>query len=1212
MVQQTEPKEKAEKTARYDAKSIQVLEGIEAVRKRPAMYIGDISSRGLHHLVYEVVDNAVDEAMAGFCQNIDVILRPDGSVTVIDDGRGIPVDIHKEEKKPALEVVMTMLHAGGKFGHQVYRVSGGLHGVGVSVVNALSEWMEVEVRRDEKVYHQRYERGKTATKLTVIGKSKKSGTRVTFKADKEIFGKKIDYSFEILANRFRELAFLNRGLKIEFKDERTDKSEVFRYTGGVEAFIEHLNQNKNSLHKKVIYFQKEKDRLKVEIAMQYNDGYAENILSFANNINTIEGGTHLSGFKSALTRVINQYIKEKDLLKETDPSIGGEDVREGLTAVTSVWVPDPQFEGQTKTKLGNSEVEGVVASVVNEGLSTFFAENPSVANKVVEKVVVAARAREAARKARELTRRKGALEGDSLPGKLADCQERDPALCELYIVEGDSAGGCFAGDTKVALTDGRELTFEELIAEQQSGKEHFCYTILSDGRVGIERIFHPRKTRANAQVIEVTLNNGKRIVCTPDHLFMLRDGNYRRADQLSAKDSLMPLHRQFSRIGRRITIDGYEMVFDSALKRWIFTHLLADEYNLRHGIYGVETGPHRHHADFDKRNNNPPNVKRLTRAMRQWEDPAYKQFMVEKFLEFYHKSPEYRNRNKRTLDRAQRIYWSSSDNRKRQSERVRAFYQTHPEVREILARQAKKQWSREDLRRWRSDKTRKQWTPEFRKDRIAAYNRTYVHHSLRLLADVLRETGSADSYNERRKRPRNSNLLTFKTLCSRFFDNKPERAIEAARNYNHRVVSVRRLTKCVDVYDLEIPGTHNFALASGVFVHNSAKQGRDRRFQAILPIKGKIINVEKSRLDKVLSNQEIRTIITALGTGIEEEFDIQKLRYHKLILMCDADVDGSHIRTLLLTFLYRHFKPLIENGHIYIAQPPLYKIKRGKREEYVQTDEEMNDLLLDIGTENVQLVRIKGSKSFKDKELKQILDLLIDLDALTSSLRKRGVELQKYASLRHPKTKKLPLYRVKVEGKDHYLYSDEELARMAEEEGKRRGQELEIHEKEDREPVSKQALDVLEFYEAADLEKIDEKMEKLGLSFEDYLGEADGAEAPSLGKRKTKGPSEEKPLYKVVDEKGEKSFANLKEVLGHIKILGKRGMMVQRYKGLGEMNPPQLWETTMDPTRRTILKVSLENALSADQMFTVLMGDEVEPRRLFIEKHALEVRNLDV
>ncbi|OGX55023.1 MAG: hypothetical protein A2460_08460, partial [Omnitrophica WOR_2 bacterium RIFOXYC2_FULL_43_9] len=435
---------KEKKSHSYDATTIQVLEGIEAVRRRPAMYIGDTYTRGLHHLVYEVVDNSVDEALAGSCTKIDVAIRPDNSVSVTDDGRGIPVDIHKTEKKPAVEVVLTTLHAGGKFDHEAYKVSGGLHGVGVSVVNALSEWLEVEVKRDGKIHHQRYERGKTATKLTPIGKSKTTGTKVTFKADKEIF-KDIEYSYDTLSQRLRELAFLNRGLEITISDERTEKRAEFKFSGGIVSFIDYLNQNKNPLHNKVIYFQKEKEGIQLEAALQYNDGYSENIFSFANNINTVEGGTHLSGFKSALTRAINQYAKGKNLLKN-DIAISGDDVREGLTAVISVKIPNPQYEGQTKTKLGNSEVEGLAASAVFDALTTFFEETPSVANKIADKAILSSRAREAARKARELTRRKGALESAGLPGKLADCSERDPALCELYIVEGDSAGGCFGGN----------------------------------------------------------------------------------------------------------------------------------------------------------------------------------------------------------------------------------------------------------------------------------------------------------------------------------------------------------------------------------------------------------------------------------------------------------------------------------------------------------------------------------------------------------------------------------------------------------------------------------------------------------------------------------------------------------------------------------------------------------------------------------------------
>lgn len=811
-------KDKAAAIKKYDATTITVLEGVEAVRKRPSMYIGDTTQRGLHHLVYEVVDNSIDECMAGYASSIDVVIHADNSVSVIDDGRGIPVDIHKTEGKPAVEVVLTKLHAGGKFDHRVYKVAGGLHGVGVSVVNALSEWLEVEVRRDDKIYHQEYEKGRTASKLKTIGTAKKTGTRVTFKADEEIFGKgKIVYSFDTLSNRLRELAFLNKDIRITLKDERVKEKEVeFKFSGGIVSFVEFLNKNKNVLHKKVIYFTKEKDKIVGEVAMQYNDSYGENIFTFANNINTIEGGTHLTGFKSALTRTINQYCKSKNLLKDSDAAISGDDVREGLTAVVSVKVPNPQFEGQTKTKLGNSEVEGILESIVNEALGGFLEENPPIANKIIEKAVLAARAREAARKARELTRRKGALEGAALPGKLADCQESDPALCEVYLVEGDSAGG-------------------------------------------------------------------------------------------------------------------------------------------------------------------------------------------------------------------------------------------------------------------------------------------------------------------------------------------------------------------------------------------SAKQGRDRRFQAILPLKGKILNVEKARLDKALSNEEIRTIITAIGTGIGEEFNMEKLRYNKIILMCDADVDGSHIRTLLLTFLYRQMTALIEKEHVYIAQPPLFKIKRGKREEYIQTEDDYNNLLLELGSEGMALVRASDKKQFTDKQLKSILDALVELGGLSNAVERRGVNFSKYISFRHKKTKKLPLYMVKVEYADHFLYNDDELSKYIKEEKE------ETAKDEKAKPVT-----YIEFYEAREIEKLVDSIEKLGVDIEDY----DDSEEEIM---KEKGKSQtRKPKYTVKHENGHENFYNLKEILKFVMGVGKEGMAIQRYKGLGEMNPEQLWETTMDPEKRTMLKVTLEDAVEADAMFTVLMGESVEPRREFIEKHAHEVKVLDI
>ena len=805
------------KQEKYDATTIQVLEGVDAVRKRPAMYIGDISTRGLHHLVYEVVDNSVDEAMAGHCNNITVTVHVDNSVTVADDGRGIPVDIHKGEKKPAVEVVLTTLHAGGKFDHRSYKVSGGLHGVGVSVVNALSEWLEVEVKRDGKVHHQEYEKGRTASKLTVVGKAKATGTTVTFKADKEIFVNcPIEYSYETLANRLRELAFLNKGLKIKIIDERSDKENEFQFEGGVVSFVEYLNKNKEVLHKKVIYFENAKDDVTCEIALQYNDGYSENIFSFVNNINTIEGGTHLSGFKSALTRVVNQYCKNKNMLKESDVSMAGEDIREGLTVVISVKVPNPQFEGQTKTKLGNSEVEGIVSSIVNDSLGAYFEENPSVANKAIEKAILAARAREAARKARELTRRKGALDSMALPGKLSDCSETDPAICEIYIVEGDSAGG-------------------------------------------------------------------------------------------------------------------------------------------------------------------------------------------------------------------------------------------------------------------------------------------------------------------------------------------------------------------------------------------SSRQGRDRRFQAILPIKGKILNVEKARLDKVLSNEEIRTIISALGAGIGEEFDIAKLRYHKVIIMSDADVDGSHIRTLILTLFFRHMQSLLEKGHIYIAQPPLYKVKRGKREEYIETEKKMNEFLFELGTEGLTLSRNSDKKTFNANALKELLQLVLEYERLSSSIVKRGAELSKYLSFRHQKTKKLPLYMIKVGGDTQFLYDDEELAKAASKMEKELGKDVEMDEK---------ALNTIEFYGARDMEKVVDKIEKLGF---DILEEC------AVVVDKKDKDKEKKKLYKITSEEHDTRELNtLKECLDYVKEIAKKGLTIQRYKGLGEMNPEQLWETTMNPDTRTLLKVTMENAVEANEMFTVLMGDAVEPRRAFIEKHALEVRNLDI
>ncbi|HRZ12675.1 MAG TPA: DNA topoisomerase (ATP-hydrolyzing) subunit B [Kiritimatiellia bacterium] len=815
-----EPAKRPAGGAKYDAKSITVLGGMDAVRKRPAMYIGDTGARGLHHCVFEVVDNSVDEALAGYCQRIVVTMNSDGSVSVLDDGRGIPVDMHATEKRPALEVVMTVLHAGGKFDHDSYKVSGGLHGVGVSCVNALSEWMEVEVRRDGGVYHQRYERGKAVSNVEAIGKTKSSGTKVTFYPDHKIFPS-LEFSWDILANRLRELAFLNKGIEITLQQEDPAREETFKYKGGIVEFVEHLNKNKNPLHPKVVFFEKEKDRIQVEIALQYSDAFNENIFTYTNNIHTIEGGTHLSGFRSALTRVINQYAKANKLLKGDDETMSGDDVREGLTCVISVKVPDPQFEGQTKTKLGNSEVEGIVASIVNEELGTYFEEHPSVARRIIEKGVLAARAREAARKARDLTRRKGALDSGGLPGKLADCSEKDPELCELFIVEGDSAGG-------------------------------------------------------------------------------------------------------------------------------------------------------------------------------------------------------------------------------------------------------------------------------------------------------------------------------------------------------------------------------------------SAKQGRDRRFQAILPLRGKVLNVEKARDDKMLNNNEIRTMITALGTGFgREEFKIENLRYNKVIIMTDADVDGSHIRTLLLTFFFRKMPALIERGNVFIAQPPLYKIKRKNREEYIENDAHMTRILLELGVEELKLADAKGKELLSGKPLSDLLDLLFEIETHLDRVRRRGVDVAEYLQHRDPKTGQLPQYRVTLtvggEPEHRFAFTESELRALREEAEKRSGEQLVIFGEGGEEAKARsQGIRWTELYSAPALGKLLLTLEKKGFQVANLLPQ----EQPLL-------------ILKNGDEK-DLAISSLQELLNRVREHGGKGLSIQRFKGLGEMNPEQLWETTMNPEKRKMLKVTLEDGVKADEIFTVLMGDEVEPRRQFIEDNALNVRNLDI
>jgi DNA gyrase subunit B len=757
-------------TETYNADQIQVLEGLEAVRKRPGMYIGTTGPKGLHHLVFEVVDNSVDEALAGHCDRIVVDLMPDGSVLVSDNGRGIPTDMHPKTGKSALETVLTVLHAGGKFGNGGYKVSGGLHGVGISVVNALSEWVEVSVWRLEKVYNQRYERGFPVTEL-IPSKSEeptpRRGTQVRFKPDPQIFTTQTEFEYDILAGRLKELAYLNAGVKIEFSDRRGEevRTDIYCYEGGIREYVAYMTRDKEPIHPDIIYVNGERDNVVVEVALQWCiDSYNDNVLGFANNIRTIDGGTHLEGLKTVLTRTMNATARRLKKIKEGESNLAGENVREGLTAVISVKVTDPEFEGQTKTKLGNTEVRGIVDSFVGEVLNEYLEFHPAVATAIIEKALQAFNAAEAARRARELVRRKSALESSTLPGKLADCSSRDPKLSEIFIVEGDSAGGCFSGDTLIEIDDDnngvRLISFKDLVAEQKAGKEHYCSSVDAHGSTISTQIINARITKRDAEVIKLTFSNGDFVVCTPDHLFMLKHEN-----EGSIKDG-----NNFYKQAKSLN-DG--------------------------AINVLQTG-----------------------------------------------------------------------------------------------------------------------------GSVAA---SLIGSSV--------EIPSTPS--------------------------------------NIRVVSIEKLDERIDVYDAEVPKTNNFRLASRVFVHNSAKQGRDRHYHAILPLRGKVLNIERADDSKIYKNNEIQALITGCGLGIKgEDFNESQLRYHKIILLADADVDGAHIRTLLLTFFYRYQRELLDRGFIYIGCPPLYKLERGKNAQYCYTDRDLQAAIAAFPPNaNYSIQRFKGLGEMMPQQL---------------------------------------------------------------------------------------------------------------------------------------------------------------------------------------------------------------------------------------------------
>tara|TARA_B100000745_G_scaffold219357_2_gene146085 strand:+ start:1104 stop:4484 length:3381 start_codon:yes stop_codon:yes gene_type:complete len=1109
----------------YDASSISVLEGLEPVRKRPGMYIGTTGPEGLHHMIWEIFDNARDEAMGGFANRVEVALLPDNYIRVVDNGRGIPVDIHKQTKVSALETIMCTLHAGGKFGgdESGYKVSGGLHGVGVSVVNALSTHTRVDVHKDGDHYIQEYNIGKPKAKVKKLGKTKFQGSIVAFQADPDIFPEVI-YDWKKIVNHLRQQAYLVKDMRLTVVDARESNTKLdlkslentiyladeglevphqtFYFEGGLKSLVAFNNQYQKPVHKNIFYVEKtdiDENVLAVEVALQYVDDISPRISAFANNIYNPEHGTHITGFKTALTRTLNNYGKKNNLIKEKDGTFTGDDVLEGITAVVSVKMPEIQFEGQTKGKLGSVEARGAVESVFGEAFQEFLEENPDDAKAIINKVVIAVKARKAAKAAKDSVLRKGALEGMSLPGKLADCQSKSAEDSELFIVEGDSAGGCFSGDTKIALTDGRNLSLRKIVAERKNGQNHFCYTIDNNGKVAIGEVKDPRITKHNARVVKVTLDNNEEIICTPDHRFMLRDGTYKPASKLSPGESLMPLYRQHSKIGGRITIDGYEMVYDPTEKYWRFTHLLADNFNQAKGVYEKREGDHIHHRDFNKLNNNPDNLISLSkeahlelhrqhahrtlhtpeakeksrqahrdpkyramiseimstpkmkkmlskRAKKQWQNDEYKAFMTEKFLEFYNNNLDFQIETKTRLNNEQKKYWSRKENRDKQSERVKQFFADNPEAKQVLSKLAKEQWRDESLLLKRSEMTKKQWTNDFRRRRKEAYYQTYLDKMLTTLHRIYQETGAVDldRYEELRKETGDRSLIRPETVASKFFGGDINSLKDAAIHHNHQVISVTEINETMDVYDFEVPNTHNFALASGVFVHNSAKMGRDRKTQAILPLRGKILNVERARIDKMLASEQIKNLVIALGTAIGDVFDESKLRYHKLIIATDADVDGAHIRTLLLTLFYRYFRPLLDEGYVYIAQPPLYKIQKGKEVWYAYTDQEKFEI---VGEENP--------------------------------------------------------------------------------------------------------------------------------------GSEDGEES---------------------DDDGEDEVETRKT--------GAK-FRIQRYKGLGEMNADELWETTMNPENRLLKQVAIEDAQEADKVFDVLMGTDVASRKSFIQSNAANA-NLDI
>jgi DNA gyrase subunit B len=1219
----------------YGGESIQVLEGLEAVRTRPGMYIGNTSETGLHHLVWEVVDNSVDEALAGYCKEIQIELLPDGAVSVSDDGRGIPVEIQSQTGRPAAEVALTVLHAGGKFGGGGYKVSGGLHGVGISVVNALSERLDLTVCRDGYEWKQEYRRGVPQDDLARGIETDRNGTQVVFWPDGEIF-ESLGWNLDTLLSRFREMSFLTPNLALTVRDRREAEPVQHRFyaEGGLRDFVEFLHKRaaKAAIHPDVISIEAEREDTTIRVAMQWTEAYQEQLLSFANNINTHAGGVHLSGFRSALTRTLNSYARSENLLKASDVQLTGDDLREGLTAIVAVWIPNPQFEGQTKAKLGNAPVEGLVSTTVGDALTRYWEENPSTARSILSKAINAARAREAARHARDMTRRKGVFEGGGLPGKLADCQSKDPVKSEIFVTEGDSAGGCFHASEQVKLASGENKDFLELAADWQQGIQHFGYASDESGDIRLAPLVAPRLTKNEVSLVEVELDSGKYIKCTPDHLFRLRDGDYCRADELSPGISLMALKLRFSTKEDKVSAPGYEMVWHNASLDWELTHRLADQFNLENGLDNNDGGAKviRHHKDFNKLNNDPRNIERVTWAQHyhihnaymkelwktpEWrekmtkvgkavwadeeyrtrmsemakaqrKDPIYVENIRQAFQAWYSNlSPAEKSNYAENMRRRQAEYWSSQENRDTQSERVRKYFEDHPEKRDSYREAAITQWQDKDLLSWRSEKTKEQWTDDFRQMQSEFHTRWWKENPehtkklregrkkryLSFLNQVVDDPNVGEAYNGLIKGDRSRPPL-YDNLRDHYFEGDEEAMLEAARNYNCKVVSVKSISEKSDVYDLTVEGYNNFALSSGVFVHNSAKTSRNRETQAILPLKGKIINAEKHRLDRILASDEVQALITAIGTGVREDFDLSKARYHKCILATDADSDGAHIRTLILTFLYRNMPQLIEAGYVYLAKPPLYKAKLGSKEIYLENDIELEKIMFqdrfnEFSINGVELT----AESWKE----------IRRRSQTASSARQGL------IKRFSETSLLTLEHLGLFGADPNSWF-EFLG----------------------EPITSgdwnwkpEAVD--EHIATGYLIETDINYVRT-IDIPASLIESDLVRAWYDAEHTARVLYGDTP-WTVTFRECSESTSSLPQLVEALQAAARSTIKLQRFKGLGEMNPDQLYETTMDPAKRVLTRVTIEDAAEADLTFTLLMGDEVAPRKEFIQTHAQEV-----